>query len=55
LEEEKSINAATDDLNRVLGSLPIAENMDEILKYERSLQKAIFQNLFMLKKLQEPS
>jgi hypothetical protein len=32
--------------------IPQQENADKILKYERSLQKSIFQSLIMLKKLQ---
>jgi hypothetical protein len=52
LEHEKLINTATDLLNSKLGAIPENENIDKILKYERSIQKSIFQNLMMLKKLQ---
>lgn len=36
----------------MLGMVPAAESTDKIMKYERSLQKSIFQNILMLKKLQ---
>jgi hypothetical protein len=52
LEQEKITNTATDFLNTKLGAIPKDENIDKVLKYERSLQKSIFQNLIMLKKLQ---
>ena len=52
LEQEKLANTATDFLNTRLGAIPKDENIDKILKYERSLQKSIFQNLILLKKLQ---
>ena len=35
-----------------IGSVPSEENSEKALKYERSIQKSIFQNLFLLKKLQ---
>jgi hypothetical protein len=52
LENKKIINATADKLNCTLGIIPYDDNTDKILKYERSLQKSIFQNLFLLKKLQ---
>jgi hypothetical protein len=45
-------NMTSDNLNCMLGSLPHDNKVDKVLKYERSLQKSIFQNLFLLKKLQ---
>ncbi|MEI8365655.1 MAG: hypothetical protein WCF65_04470 [Parachlamydiaceae bacterium] len=39
-------------LTYMLGMTPTTDNTDKVLKYERSLQKSIFQNLLMLKKLQ---
>lgn len=36
----------------MLGMIPSAENTEKVLKYERSLQKSIYQNLIMLKKIQ---
>ena len=52
LEEKWIENVEADKLNCLLGVIPKEENTDKILKYERSLQKSIFQNLFLLKKLQ---
>jgi hypothetical protein len=52
LEQSKLNNEGADRLNKMLGMIPHEENTDKILKYERSLQKSIFQNLFLLKKLQ---
>jgi len=52
LEKNKVANIEADKLNGMLGMVPQEENTDKILKYERSLQKSIFQNLFLLKKLQ---
>jgi hypothetical protein len=48
----KISNDAADKLTYMLGMAPATENTDKVLKYERSLQKSIFQNLFLLKKLQ---
>jgi|ERR1700733_7438747 len=45
-------NVEADKLNSMLGTIPQEENTDKILKYERSTQKSIFQNLLLLKKLQ---
>ena len=50
--KQKKANEASDNLMRMLGMTPTTENADKILKYERSLQKSIFQNIMMLKKLQ---
>jgi hypothetical protein len=52
LEQSKLNNEGADRLNKMLGMIPHEENTDKTLKYERSLQKSIFQNLFLLKKLQ---
>lgn len=52
LLQQKLSYDARDKLTYMLGMAPAAENTDKILKYERSLQKSIFQNLLMLKKLQ---
>lgn len=52
LEKKRLSNIKADDLNAMLGLIPQEENTDKILKYERSIQKSIFQNLFLLKKLQ---
>lgn len=52
LKQKQLINIEADKLNSMLGIIPHVDNTDKILKYERSLQKSIFQNLIMLKKLQ---
>jgi hypothetical protein len=55
LKKKQLDNAAADNLHRMLGCLPNADNVDnvdKVLKYERSLQKSICENLFLLKKLQ---
>lgn len=52
LTKQRSMNAASNKLIYMIGMTPTTENTDKVLKYERSLQKSIFQNLFMLKKLQ---
>lgn len=53
LKEQKIANRMADELNVKLCSLPPCDNLEKVLKYEKSIQKSIFQNLIMLKKLQE--
>lgn len=53
LEKQKITNGIADELNARLCSLAPNENLEKALKYERSIQKSIFQNLIMLKKLQD--
>lgn len=52
LEQKKLENIEGDKLNNLLGIIPQEDTTNKILKYERSMQKSIFQNLFLLKKLQ---
>ncbi|MFI5342769.1 MAG: hypothetical protein ACHQUC_00955 [Chlamydiales bacterium] len=52
LTQQKLANDASDKLTFMLGMTPQTDNAEKIMKYERSLQKSIFQNLCMLKKLQ---
>jgi hypothetical protein len=52
LTKQKLVNDASNRLAYMLGMTPATDNTDKVLKYERSLQKSIFQNLIMLKKLQ---
>lgn len=52
LKQKRQVNAASNALIYMLGMTPASENTDKVLKYERSLQKSIYQNLIMLKKLQ---
>lgn len=52
LINQKGMNDASNKLIYMLGMTPAADNTDKVLKYERSLQKSIYQNLIMLQKLQ---
>jgi len=52
LKEKKAVNEGSNRLIHMLGMVPQADNADKVMKYERSLQKSIYQNLIMLKKLQ---
>lgn len=52
LEQTRLKNIESDKLNRKIGAIPHSDHVDKTLKYERSIQKSIFQNLFLLKKLQ---
>jgi len=52
LKQTRLVNIKADKLNSMLGTIPQEDNTGKILKYERSIQKSIFQNLFLLKKLQ---
>lgn len=52
LSKQKQANDEANKLLYMLGMIPAADNTDKVLKYERSLQKSIYQNLIMLKKLQ---
>ncbi|WP_068466700.1 hypothetical protein [Candidatus Protochlamydia phocaeensis] len=52
LERRQLDHANVNQLSTMLAMIPQPEIADKILKYDRSLQKSIFQNLLMLKKLQ---
>lgn len=52
LIKKKVVNDESNKLLFMLGMTPQMDNTDKVLKYERSLQKSIYQNLIMLKKLQ---
>lgn len=52
LEESRAVNNESNKLLSMLGMVPETESADKVLKYERGLQKSIYQNLIMLKKLQ---
>lgn len=52
LQTQRAANRVADQLNARLCSLPQDESLEKVLKYERSIQKSIYQNLIMLKKLQ---
>lgn len=50
LENQRSINKNTEEITAKICSIPVYPEL--AMRYERSLQKSIFQNLIMLKKLQ---
>ncbi len=52
LEESRAANSEANRLFSMLGMVPETGSADKVLKYERGLQKSIYQNLIMLKKLQ---
>jgi hypothetical protein len=52
LKEKRAANSEANKLLGMLGMVPQTDNADKVLKYERGLQKSIYQNLIMLKKLQ---
>jgi hypothetical protein len=53
LERKKEKNQNDDCLNAEICAIPDSESVDKIMKYETSIQRSIYQNLFLLKKLQE--
>jgi hypothetical protein len=52
LIKKKITNDESNKLLYMLGMIPNMDNAEKVLKYERGLQKSIYQNLIMLKKLQ---
>jgi len=52
LEQKKEKNIVADEINAKICAIPQDESVDKIMKYEKSIQKSIFQNLLLLKKLQ---
>lgn len=52
LERQKKNNALAEEVQVKVHSLPSGEHADKIMRYEKSLQKLIFQNLAILKRLQ---
>jgi hypothetical protein len=53
LERQKKNNALAEEVQVKVHSLPTGEHAaDKVMRYERSLQKSIFQNLAILKRLQ---
>ena len=52
LEQKKLKNRMAEEVNVKIFSLPAGDNAEKIMKYEKSIQKSIFQNLSVLKKLQ---
>ena len=51
--EKKKINNHNGiEVKTQVSSLPSIDNTEKVIKYEKALQKSIFQNLIVLKKLQ---
>lgn len=48
LKNKKTLNFTAENTIAMMGIIPAEDNLDKILKYERSIQKSIFQNLFLL-------
>jgi len=52
LEQMKLKNKIAEEVNVKICSLPAGDNAEKVMRYEKSIQKSIFQNLAILKKLQ---
>lgn len=52
LEKEKQKNRYAEEVNIKAGSLPREDNAEKIIKYEKAIQRFIYQNLALLKRLQ---
>ncbi|MDD5258513.1 MAG: hypothetical protein PHD29_00905 [bacterium] len=52
LEQKKLKNKIAEEVNIKICSLPAGDNAEKVMRYEKSIQKSIFQNLATLKKLQ---
>ena len=52
LEQKKLKNRMAEEVNVKIFSLPAGDNAEKVMKYEKSIQKSIFQNLSVLTKLQ---
>ena len=52
LEQEKLKNRSAEEVNIKTGSLPDGAGTEKVMRYEKSIQKSILQNLSVLKKLQ---
>jgi len=52
LGQQKHKNNLAEEIKVKICSLPRIENAEKVMRYERSIQKSIFQNLLVLKKLQ---
>ena len=51
-EKEKRRNKIQEEVNIKMKILPSDESSEKIMKYEKAIQKSIYQNLAVLKKLQ---
>jgi len=52
IEKKKLKNVVAEEVNIKICSLPAGDNAEKVMRYEKSIQKSIFQNLAILKKLQ---
>ena len=52
LEQDKSRNQLEEEVTLKICSLPSGNDAEKVLRYEKSIQKSIFQNLAILKRLQ---
>lgn len=52
IEKEKKRNKMQEKVNIKMKSLPSDESSEKVMKYEKTIQKSIYQNLAVLKKLQ---
>jgi hypothetical protein len=52
LEQSKLMNKYAEEVNVKVNSLPKVDSVEKVLKYEKAIQKSIFQNLAILKRLQ---
>ncbi|MBU1044556.1 MAG: hypothetical protein KJ915_09215 [Candidatus Omnitrophica bacterium] len=52
LEQKKQKNRIAEEVNIKICSLPSGDNAEKVMRYEKCIQKSIFQNLAILKKLQ---
>lgn len=52
LEQKKLRNKINEEVSVRMLSLPSGDNAEKVMRYEKSIQKSIFQNLAILKKLQ---
>jgi len=55
IDKEKKRNKMQEEVNIKIKSLPSDESSEKIMKYEKAIQKSIYQNLAVLKKLQSIS
>ena len=52
IEQEKLKNKYAEEVKVQVWSLPNEDNAEKVIKYEKAIQKSIFQNLALLKRLQ---
>ena len=52
LKHKKIKNNYAEEVNMMINCLPFSENAEKIMKYEKTIQKSILQNLAFLKRLQ---